>query len=114
MSSLLGQHSVTKALLPLEDSYDRGCNAGVEPHITGEHQLAQDIPFVPSVDRGVGEGTSGNLARYNLLRLIGAGTEDDYGSLVPFTWTAGILIAGRECPLGPDVLQVLGVGIVDA
>lgn len=105
---------MTKALLPLEDSYDRGCHASVEPHVAGKHQLSKDITFVPPVDRGVSEGTSGNLARDNLLRLIGAGTEDDYGGLVPFTWTTGVIITGGECPLGPDVLQVLGVGIVYA
>jgi len=43
---------VTKALLTLEESYDRGCNAGVEPHIANEHHLANDTADLPFLVRG--------------------------------------------------------------
>ena len=105
---------MTKALLTLEESYDRGCNAGVEPHIANEDHLSENVTSRPRglsghSDRALGVDRGANC----VLDLVSSCDKDDYGSLVTFLRASGLCTSGGECILGPDVLQVLGVGIVD-
>jgi len=105
---------VSKLLFTLKKSNDRGCNARVEPHIANKNHLSKNISNRPGSLSGHCDHALGvDLGANCLLDLVGSSDQDHYSGLVPFLGTTGLCRTGRECILGPDVLQVLGVGIVD-